>query len=227
VALALRREWLVRGVVSGRAYREGDVDVLGRFVHADDVVWDIGANSGTYTLALSRLAARVYAFEPVPHNIEILERVIRRAGLHNVSVSDLALSDAPGTARMAIPTLGFYGGYSMAALDREGDLPVSVATVDQLIADGWPEPSFIKCDVEGVEEKVVNGARDLIARRQPIWLLETFEEELLPLMQSLGYVAYANIRGKGDFRRVTARMPSERNYWFFPQGFVVTPSVAE
>ena len=75
-----------------------EVDLLPRFVHAGDVCWDIGANSGTYTIALSRLASRVLAFEPVPHNFEILEKVIRRARLSNVSAAPLALSDVTGEA---------------------------------------------------------------------------------------------------------------------------------
>ena len=78
VALRARRVWLSRRVLNGRAYREGDVDLLPQLLKPSDVCWDIGANSGMYTVPMSRLAATVCAFEPVPHNFEILEAVIRR-----------------------------------------------------------------------------------------------------------------------------------------------------
>lgn len=214
LALRLRREWLARRVVNGRGYREGDVEFLPQLLKPTDICWDIGANSGTYTAPMSRLAAKVFAFEPVPHNFEILEAVTRLGRLHNVAARRIAISDASGTARMSIPTEGFYGGYYMAALDAAGALEVQTATIDGLIAEGVPEPDFIKCDVEGAEARVVNGARSLIARRHPVWLLETFEDAVLTLMESLGYSTHVHLED-GRIVRVRARTEA-RNYLFLP-----------
>src|SRR5262245_29811177 len=86
LSLRVRREWLARRIVAGRAYIENDVPLLPRYVKPTDVCWDIGANTGTYTLHLSRLARQVFAFEPVPHNLDILRDVKRRAGLENVTI---------------------------------------------------------------------------------------------------------------------------------------------
>src|SRR5258705_11359100 len=131
---------------------------------------------------MAGLVGKFFAFEPVPHNFEILEAVKRLGRLNNVAARRLAISDVGGTARMSIPVAGFYGGYYMAAFDAGGALEVQTATIDGLIAEGVPEPDFIKCDVEGAEARVVAGARSLIARRHPIWLLETFEDAVLTLM---------------------------------------------
>jgi FkbM family methyltransferase len=211
LALAIRREWLVRRVTSERSRLEGEIRLLPKFVRPTDVCWDIGANSGMYTLPLSRLAARVVAFEPVPHNVEILEKVRARARLNNVTIRREAIADVDGPGRMAIPTEGFYGGFYLAALDERGQVPVSMASIDGLIARGVPEPDFIKCDVEGAETRVLAGARSLIARRHPIWLLETFEDHVVPLMISLGYAVYVHV-GDGRLEPVQARTPRHRNY---------------
>jgi FkbM family methyltransferase len=216
IALALRREWLAWRITSDKAFKEGEVDLLQQFVRPSDICWDIGANSGMYTLPLSRLAAHVIAFEPVPHSREILERVKRRAGLDNVTIRDLALADREGHARMTVPTEGFYGGYYLAALADDGGEPVEVATIDGLIANGLPEPDFIKCDVEGAEARVISGARRLLSRRRPIWLLETFEDDVLPVMQRYGYGAYV-YRGPGRLERVQVRTPKSRNYLLLPE----------
>jgi len=93
MSLRLRREWLARRIAAGTAHFEDDVPLLKRYVKPTDVCWDIGANTGTYTLHLSRLARQVFAFEPVPHNLDILRDVRKRAGLENVIISSLALSD--------------------------------------------------------------------------------------------------------------------------------------
>jgi FkbM family methyltransferase len=171
VSLRLRREWLGRRVGAGKGHFEDDVRLLKTYVNPADVCWDIGANTGTYTLHLSRLASKVFAFEPVPHNLDILQDVKRRAQLENVVISRLALSDRVGRGTMTIPVDGFYGGFYLARLDAAGELEIETSTIDALIASGVPEPDFIKCDVEGAESRVLDGARALIARRRHIWLL--------------------------------------------------------
>jgi len=216
VALRLRREWLARRVASGQGPQfEDDIALLKTFVKPTDVCWDIGANAGTYTLHLSRLAAHVFAFEPVPHSFDILRDVTARAHLNNVVARSLALSDRVGRAKMALPVEGFYGGFYMASLDTEGPLEVATSTIDALVAEGVPEPDFIKCDVEGAEDLVLDGARELLARRPPIWLLETFRDDIVQRMRSLGYSAHSR-NSRNDLVEVTSRA-HERNYWFFPK----------
>jgi FkbM family methyltransferase len=215
VALFARRHWLAWRVATGRGYREWDVDLLPRIVKPTDICWDIGANSGTYTVPLSRLCARVLAFEPVPHNLDIVRLATRIARADNVEIRAIAISDRNGSAAMTVPADGFYGGYYLAALDDAGSVPVTTATIDALIESGLSPPDFIKCDVEGAEERVIAGARALIAARHPVWLLETFEESILALMASLGYDAYVHTE---DDRivRVTQRT-EQRNYLFRPR----------
>jgi FkbM family methyltransferase len=216
VALRLRREWLARQVASGTGPQfEDDIPLLKTFVKPTDICWDIGANSGTYTLHLSRLAAQVFAFEPVPHSFDILRDVIKHTRLTNVVARSLALSDKVGRAQMAIPVEGFYGGFYLASLDAGGSLDVATSTIDALIADGVPEPDFIKCDVEGAEHLVLDGARSLLARRHAIWLLETFREDVVLRMLSLGYSAHSR-DSRNRLVEVTGLVP-ERNYWFFPK----------
>ena len=216
LSLWLRRQWLGRRIAAGKGHFEDDVPLLKDHVRPTDICWDIGANTGTYTLHLSRLASKVFAFEPVPHNLSILQDVTRRAGLANVVIRQLALSDRAGRAKMTVPVEGFYGGFYLARLADEGELDVEMSTIDALIASGVPEPDFIKCDVEGVEAQVIAGARELIQRRPPIWLLETFEDEVVDLLRSLGYSAQVR---NSDQRlvEITKRVVHERNYWFFPR----------
>jgi len=216
VALRLRREWLARQIATGKGpHFEDDIPLLETFVKPTDICWDIGANAGTYTLHLSRLASQVFAFEPVPHSFDILRDVTKHARLTNVVSRPLAFSDKVGRAKMAIPVEGFYGGFYLASLDAAGALDVETSTIDALIAQGVPEPDFIKCDVEGAEDLVLDGARAFLERKHPIWLLETFRDDIVSRMRSLGYSAHSR---DSDNRlvEVTSRV-HERNYWFFPK----------
>lgn len=213
MGLSARRTIVGRRIVRG-VHLETDVKALPLVISRNDVCWDIGANAGMYASRLSPLCARVEAFEPVPHNRLILGDVLRRLACVNVTVHDIAIAGRVGAARMRVPG-GGYDGYYTAALAADGTLPVQTSTIDALIAGGLPEPALIKCDVEGAEGQVIDGALDLIARRHPIWVLETFEDDVFSRMLALGYVALVFER-QGRFERVGERLASSRNYWFVP-----------
>jgi FkbM family methyltransferase len=215
LALRLRQEWLARQVAGGKGHREGEIDLLPQLVTPDSICWDIGANTGTYTIAMSRLAAKVIAFEPVPHSFATVREVVGLARLQNVELHTVAMSDVRGHARFSVPSEGFYGGYYLASFDDAGELEVETDTIDGLIERGLPEPDFIKCDVEGAEKRVIAGARGLVARRRPIWLLETFDPSVLPLMESFGYTTHVRTAGN-TLKRVSAFDERSRNYVFLP-----------
>ena len=105
----------------------------------------------------------------------------------------------------------------MAQFDDEGDVDVETGTIDGVIALGAAEPDFIKCDVEGAEKRVIDGARGLLARRRPIWLLETFDATVLPLMESFGYTTHVR-NPDNTLTRVSTFSEQSRNYIFLPSG---------
>ena len=213
LALRLRQEWLARQVAQGKGHREGEIELLPQLVKPGFVCWDIGANTGTYTIALSRLAATVIAFEPVPHSFDTVRQVTKLAHLSNVELHRLAMSDSKGRARFSVPAEGFYGGFYLASFDEAGDFDVETDTIDGLLARGMAEPDFIKCDVEGAERRVIDGARGLLARRRPIWLLETFDPGVLPLMESFGYTTHVR-NPDNTLSRVPEFRDRSRNYIF-------------
>ena len=70
-------------------------------IERDDVVVDIGANNGVFTLfASSKTRGALHAIEPSPRNVEILRRNLTVNGLRNVTVHECAVSDTVGTARL-------------------------------------------------------------------------------------------------------------------------------
>lgn len=125
-------------------------------------VFDVGANAGFFTLLASKLAGdsgRVYAFEPLPRNLDFLERHIRLNDLANVNVEALAIATTSGEAHFRIAQHASMGG-----LSEDGDLRVVTASLDDLIAGGRAtRPDFIKMDIEGAESDALRGAKALLA----------------------------------------------------------------
>ena len=86
------------------------------------VVYDIGANVGSYTMLASVLAGprgQVIAFEPVPENVAYLRRHVAINQLTNVQVHDVAVADVSGV-------VSFHAAADrvLGRIDADGDLPV-------------------------------------------------------------------------------------------------------
>jgi FkbM family methyltransferase len=148
-----------------------------RTVKTGDMVYDIGANVGFYTLLAAQLAGptgRIIAFEPLPRNLALLKRHVQLNNLTNVEVFDGAVSDRSGIARFSTGEIP-----EMTHLAEGGDLEVQTFQLDELVSSGrLPPPRVMKVDVEGAEADVLHGARDLLSRHKPALLLATHGPEV-------------------------------------------------
>lgn len=161
-----------------------------RTVRPADVVYDVGANVGFYTLLASTLVGsegRVYSFEPLPRNLALLKRHVQLNQLKNVEIFDGAVSDKTGTAQFSTGEIP-----EMTHLSPTGDIQVRTYQLDDLVSTGrLPPPRVMKVDVEGAEADVLSGARDLLQRHKPVVLLATHGAEVhrkcCDFLRKLGY----------------------------------------
>lgn len=135
-----------------------------REVREGDVVLDIGANLGAYTMAFGQwvgASGRVFAFEPAPAARFGLERHVELNALGGrVVVRAEAVSAAPGTVRFL--AVGASGSNRISAGNPDGH-DVATTSVDAFCAEHGIRPAVIKIDVEGAELDVLKGARATIA----------------------------------------------------------------
>ena len=69
-------------------------------VSRNDVVYDLGAQAGFYSLLASRLVGpqgTVYSFEPLPRNVHFLKGHVALNGVTNIKILELAVSSTDGT----------------------------------------------------------------------------------------------------------------------------------
>ena len=153
-------------------------------VKPGDVVVDVGASFGNYTLDGCLHGAKVYAFEPVPSRYEILARNVELNNLDNCSLSNLGLWSKSGEI-----SLEDYAPHA----DWRGKFKVT--TLDEFVeSNGIRRIDFIKIDTEGAEFEILNGCVNSMRRFRPKLLVEvhTFvDETLLPdvenMLKGLGY----------------------------------------
>lgn len=162
-----------------RAYvgnsREPELAVLDRFVTPGATVIDIGAHKGIYTYWLRRQVKQsgtVLAFEPQPALHRYLGAALSSRRYRNVELSDVALSDHTGSAHLTIPVVSGQEQIAWASLEGGSGVGVTVRTarLDDVVRDR--AISFVKCDVEGHELKVLAGAPCLVSQQRPVWLIE-------------------------------------------------------
>jgi len=157
-------------------------------VKEGDVIYDIGAHVGYFTLLFSVLVGnkgKVVAFEPNKKNLEILKRHLKINRCKNVIVVDKAVSDKTGITFFDTGDGSWTGKISLT-----GEYEVEVVKLDDFISKNLI-PSVIKIDVEGEELNVLRGAKNLLEKYKPTIFLSTHSQELYEkcsvFLKSLNY----------------------------------------
>ena len=164
---------------------------------------DIGANAGIFSLSIAYAVpdAVIHAFEPVPDNFYALEMNLRINNLsHRVVPNRLAVGDQCGSVSIV------DNGQLSHIVQGEEHFrcqPLPTVTVDVVTLDHYCETNLItdvrllKCDVEGFELNVLNGAEKVIRGQKPAIMLEIEErwtkrygyipEDIFSYLRGFGY----------------------------------------
>jgi FkbM family methyltransferase len=143
------------------------------------VIFDLGANVGFYTLLASTLVGptgKVYSFEPVPRNLHYLRRHLTLNLIDNCQVLEVAVGRHDGVSHFNFTHDHQAGHLTDAASGTE----VRVVSLDQLVMSGeLPPPDVIKCDIEGAEYDALHGASAILNQFRPVIFLSTHSRQLL------------------------------------------------
>jgi len=177
------KKWIVGSSIHGcwlGSYEHEKQRIFRSHVRSGDVVYDLGANVGIYTLLASVLtgpSGRVYSFEPVPRNLRFLQKHLELNRIANVNVMDLAISSNDGCGQF---DLGHTPLTGRLLLSRPPNvLDVRTAALDTLVFSGQiPPPNVIKCDIEGGEAEALRGARRTLNQYRPTVFLATHGERV-------------------------------------------------
>lgn len=140
------------------------IDKLAAVVRSTDIIFDVGAWIGPYSLLLSCLAKEVVSFEPCPFSRQILAHNLTMNGITNVVVEPYALSDREGEEYIYYynPTGqdDILAASMLNMVDRGeagAGLSILTTTIDRYCRKHNVTPDGIKIDVEGYESKVLAG----------------------------------------------------------------------
>ena len=178
-----------------------------RSMHRDDIVLDVGANVGIYTIPIAKRVQTVYACELDPLNIAILkENMFLNAVTENVVVLPFACGDSA-----KIVDVKFRGlAYGDALQLIEGGDPQNTrlghqnhsAKVIQFSLDDifvkldLSRPNKVKIDVDGNEITVLQGMKDLIRGANEVYFEDSLSDscrEVVQFLLSTGFEKYQSV----------------------------------
>jgi FkbM family methyltransferase len=201
-----------------------------QLVAAGDLVVDVGANIGWYSVVFARLVGErgsVIAFEPHPRNYELLTNNIRRNGVdERVTVHQLALMDSDGAIAFELSPSNFgdhrirFGGLPRSEESeqyeesRRSVISVSGTTLDNALRSSAARADIrkiklLKVDCQGSEIAILRGAATalshaecLVSEYWPYGLRRAGHdpEEFLQIVAN-NFSRFARVRGTTEANR--------------------------
>lgn len=172
-------------------------------------ILDAGAYIGEMALGYRQSfpEARIIALEPFPETFEVLKKKTQN---QNIECYPLALAEETGTAQlqlfkhapansMLLPHSNRETVWGEGVLDANGILPIqAVSLIDAFRDFGIQHLDLLKLDVQGMEYKILNGAKTLLQKGAvdyvylELILLPTYEQQepfshYLNLMEETGF----------------------------------------
>lgn len=140
-------------LMADQRYNSAERAYLRSVIRTGDVLADIGANVGFYTLWMARLGipnTKIVAFEPNPAMYAALVENVRLNGFGNVTTINAAVGERDGTASFGVTEKGPSTGSILATGSKQ--ITVDMRMLASVLAEqGIASCDIIKIDVEGYE----------------------------------------------------------------------------
>jgi FkbM family methyltransferase len=196
------------------------VEWIEAWVQPDDVLYDIGANIGAYSLVAAKHTdgrARVIAVEPGYGSFSALcQNVVLNRCAESITPLPINLGPTTGLGRFQYRDLrAGAADHGFSTDKRNGsealyEQPVLSYRLDDLIEQfGLPAPTHIKLDVDGAELDVLEGAADTLASPT----LRSLLIEVNP-RQSAAVIDVLHRHGLKLQRKITERQGQPMSVWY-------------
>ena len=179
-------------------------NLIKKEIHSGDVVLDIGAHIGYYTLQFANLVGptgKGYAFEPEPKNFELLKKNVQINKHDNVVLIQKIVSDKDGIVEFFISKFDSIGNKLFKSNEAGSSIKIESTTLDEYFKDLKKKIDFIKMDIQGGEGKAILGMKNLLKENKNLKIIQEWwpdalkqnhanPEDHLKFLQHIGYKFY-------------------------------------
>ncbi len=193
-------------------------------IKAGNVVLDVGANIGYYTLQFARKvgeAGRVFAFEPDSKNFVLLAKNIQINGYCNVTLVNQAVSDATGDGKLFLSEENKGDHRIYQGHEARPSLEIQMTRLDDYFDAIDLTVDCIKMDIQGAEYRALLGMQKLLTRNVCVVLVTEFwpyglrrsgaePQAYLDLLLALGFELFEIDEADGHLRPVQSSALMQR-----------------
>lgn len=209
----LNREDNVNGaqIIAGD-YQLEEKALYEKYIRKGDVVLDIGANIGYFTLIYARLVGEkghVYAFEPNKTNFALLKKNVEANGYKNITVHNVAISDVEKDGFLYLNDYNMGDHRIYDSHNGRDKHPVKITTIDKVL--NGKKADFAKIDTQGAEIGVLRGMKETVKTIHTMCIefwpyglnraQQGKPEDLLSLIKDYGFTFHERVDNipDGDF----------------------------
>jgi len=173
-----RRDFMISSyLLEEKIYEPMETELVKSQAKRGDVVIDLGANIGYYTLIFAGLvgkSGKVIAFEPDTDNFALLKKNIEENKFENVVLINKAVSDKNGKTKLYLSenNKGDHRIYDSG--ESRKSIMVETVCLDEFLKDYKDKINFIKMDIQGAEGNALKGMTSLIKNNKKIKILTEF-----------------------------------------------------
>jgi FkbM family methyltransferase len=193
----------ILGLLIHGIYEPLETELVKKEIKKGEVVLDIGANIGYYTLIFAKLVGeegKVFAFEPDPTNFSLLKKNVELNGYKNVVLVQKAVSNKTGKIRLYLSKDNRADHRIYNSGDGRQSIESEATRLDDYFKNYDGKIAFIKMDIQGAEGGALQGMFNLLKKNNvkiamefcPIGLKRfgMEPEECLKLLTESGFTLY-------------------------------------
>ncbi|MDQ6911440.1 MAG: FkbM family methyltransferase [Verrucomicrobiota bacterium] len=162
-----------------------------------EVLLDVGCCEGGFAAKAAAGGATVIAVEPSRRMSGVIRRLFELRGLPSPTIKECLLGSRSGEAC-------FQENEEDPAQSRFAETkvpnsyPISLSTIDQLVAGLEVKPTYLKCDAEGADFGILQGGREFLQEFRPKIAITTYHasEDFVRMRDYLVSLGY-KVEGKG------------------------------
>lgn len=201
-----------------------ETKLVRKYLKSGDTLFQIGAYRDGWLALVGSLVVGseggVTCFEPMPEYAESLRQNIALNNSPNITVEQIAVSDAKGEARFSVAGTSS----SLVLTGKPDSIAVETVALDEYVSmRGIGKVDFLIVDVEGAEPLVLKGARRTLETSVSFLLIEVIDgflrqtgssaEELIQDVVAMGFHPYVITR-KGLIAWAPGRTSETLNMFF-------------
>ena len=213
-------------LLSLKPYEKENVEIIKKIVQKEDVILDIGANIGYFTLILAKIAGekgKVFAFEPYPKNFEILKKNIEVNNYKNVILENKAVFNKNEKIKLFLSPINNGAHRIFNTLNGKNSIEVEAIKLDDYLKN--KKIDFFKMDIEGAELNALIGMESILKNKDIKFIMEFSPEnlrelnkpskikELLDFLENKGFILI-DINKRSIIKKENLLEKAEKKHYF-------------